>query len=227
MSITPETTVAELVAGQPATILVFQRHHIEFCCAGQVSLATVCAHERLDVIDLIEELRTAIREVTESADWNHASLAELVDHIQQRYHEHLYQELPRLGAMMEKVYSRHGDRWPQVLGPLRASFEFLAEDLVHHMRREDAILFPAIVAAEARLTRFALPEAIGVMERDHARADELLGEMRELTVGYQPPHDVCPTFRGLYFGLADLDRRMRLHVHLENDILFPRALELA
>lgn len=226
MSITPETTIASLVASQPATIPVFQRHGIEFCCAGEVSLATVCAHERIDVTALIHELDEAARPFTETEAWQSAPLSALVDHIQEHYHQHLYQELPRLGAMMAKVYTRHGDRLPRVLGPLQASLDCLTEDLVHHMRREDVILFPAIVAAEEQHTPFALRQAIGVMERDHARADELLAEMRELTGGYVPPEGACPTFRGLYFGLDDLEKRMHLHVHLENDILFPRALAL-
>lgn len=223
--------MADIVAGAPATIAVFQRHAIAFCCAGRVPLRVVCEKEGLDLPILLDELIEATHPFTDTGDWAHAPLPDIVAHIKRTYHEPLYRELPRLRAMLAKVVSRHGDRLADTLLPLRATFAELEEDLVLHMQREDAILFPTIVEFTSRLD-FAvagphpLAGPIAVMEQDHAHAEDALASIRELTRGYEAPADACPTFRGLYHGLGDLEHRMRLHVHLENDILFPRTLEL-
>jgi regulator of cell morphogenesis and NO signaling len=223
--------VADIVAEAPGTIAVFQRHQIEFCCAGHVPLDVVCEHEGLDVDALIEELEAATRPFSEAEDWDEAPLTDLVAHIKATYHEPLYQELPRLRAMIAKVVQRHGDVMPETLLPLQATFAELERDLTLHMSKEDAILFPAIVRFESMpgLTiegPHPLVGPITVMEHDHDHADDALAAIRSLTGGYEPPEGACPTFRGLYHGLSDLEHRMHLHVHLENDILFPRALRL-
>jgi regulator of cell morphogenesis and NO signaling len=231
MTISPSTHVADIVTAAPATIAVFQRHHIEFCCGGRVPLRVVCENEGLDIFRLLDELTAATKPFTDTRDWHQAPLPDLVAHIQQAYHGPLYEELPRLAAMLATVVSRHGDRMPDTLPPLQATFSGLEHDLHFHMRREDAILFPAIVRFASQPNEQArephpLLGPITVMERDHAEADDALDSLRRLTAGYQPPDGACPTFRGLYHGLSDLEHRMRLHVHLENDILFPRALAL-
>jgi regulator of cell morphogenesis and NO signaling len=228
MSITSATTLADLVADEPATIPILQRHDIAFCCAPPVALSEVCAQEHLDLETFLAELREAAAGFSESRDWQAAPLPELVTHIQTHYHQHLYAELPRLGAMLQRVVTRHGERLAETLGPLETAFEFLAADLTHHMQREDMVLFPAIIAADkGEPLRIPLADAIGVMERDHDRANEVIRQIRGITDGSHPPADACATFRGLYYGLADLEHRMRLHVHLENDILFPRALAIS
>jgi regulator of cell morphogenesis and NO signaling len=231
MAITPSDHVADIVTAAPGTIAVFQRHHIEFCCAGRVPLEQVCEHEGLDLSGMIEELTAATQPFGETRNWQDAPLAELVAHIQASYHQPLYHELPRLAAMLAKVVQRHGDRLPDTLQPLQATFSGLERDLVFHMRREDAILFPAVlrVASHADLglaSPHSLLEPITAMEHEHADVDDALATMRSLTSAYEPPPDACPTFRGLYYGLSELEYRMHLHMRLENDILFPRALAL-
>jgi regulator of cell morphogenesis and NO signaling len=231
MAITPSTHVADIVTEAPGTIAVFQRHAIEFCCGGHIPLEDVCTHEGLDVDTVIAELVAAAQPFAESGDWNTATLTDLVAHIQATYHEPLYQELPRLRAMLAKVVERHGDRMPETLLPLQATFTALERDLTLHMTKEDAILFPAIVRFEA-MPDFAvagphpLVGPITVMEHDHDHAGDALAAIRSLTGGYEPPDGACPTFRGLYHGLSELEHRMHLHVHLENDILFPKALRI-
>jgi regulator of cell morphogenesis and NO signaling len=231
MTITPAAHVADIVAAAPATIAVFQRHHIEFCCAGHVPLQDVCEHEGLDLEGMLRELMAATERFGETRDWQHAPLAQLIAHIQSSYHQPLYHELPRLAAMLTKVVQRHGDRFPDTLPALQATFVDFERDLIFHMRREDAMLFPAIArfATQADLLvtdPHPLLGPITAMEREHVDADNALAKMRSLTSGYEPPADACATFRGLYYGLSELEHRMHLHVHLENDILFPRALEL-
>jgi len=233
MLITTESTVAEIATHAPATIPVFQRHQIDFCCGGKSPLASVCAERHIDATALVAELEAAAAPQGDGPSWADATLTALVAHIQRRYHEHLRQELPRLEAMVAKVVSRHGDDMPDVLLPLQQTFLALQRDLLDHMHREDAVLFPFIVALEAGRP-LSNPKAaewinapIAVMEADHEHAGAALATMRGLTGGYAPPDWACPTFRGLYYGLAELESDMHVHVHLENHILFPRASQLA
>jgi regulator of cell morphogenesis and NO signaling len=165
-------------------------------------------------------------------DWTKASLTSLVAHIQARFHRPLQEEIPRLRAMVDKVVSRHGARLPR-LARLQQTFAGLQHELLDHMNKEDAVLFPAIAALERgeAPNRSAgwtwIDQPIVVMEAEHASAGAALERIAQLTDGHVPPADACPTFRGLYHGLAELERDMHVHVHLENHILFPRAAALA
>jgi regulator of cell morphogenesis and NO signaling len=233
MELTASTTVAAIAAAEPATIKVFQRHHIDFCCGGRIPVSEACADHDLDTDTLLAELRAVRAAADDPADWRLAPLKDLVAHIQARYHVPLRAELPRLSAMMEKVVSRHGKRMPETLLPLQEQFESLRRELIEHMAKEDTVLFPAVLALEANAADGAcagwswIEQPIDVMETEHEAAGAALATMRKLTQGYAPPEDACPTFRGLYYGLSELERDMHMHVHLENHVLFPRATRLA
>ena len=231
MTITPTSLVAGIATAHPASIKVFQRHRIDFCCGGNTALAGVCEQRQIAVSDLIAELEAALVTEADDTDWTRAPLAELVAHIQHRFHRPLEAELPRLRGMVDKVVSRHGDRRPATLLPLQATFARLQAGLLEHMAKEDAVLFPAIVALEsggsvAPDAWSEIDQPIAVLEAEHAAAGAALARLSDLTDGYVPPADACPTFRGLYHGLAELERDMHLHVHLENHVLFPRAAVL-
>jgi regulator of cell morphogenesis and NO signaling len=234
MTFDATTTVAEIARSAPATIKVFQQHGMDFCCGGRIPLGDACIATGLDTNEILAELDEATRTTSDARDWNEAPLTELIRHIQDRYHAPLREELPRLSAMMSKVVQRHGDRLPDVLPRLQATFEALQAGLLRHMRKEDVVLFPAIARAEAGANRgerrdynsWGFPEPLSVMEAEHDAAGAALAEMRNVTSGYMPPEDACPTWRGLYYGFADLERTMHVHVHLENNILFPRAMKL-
>jgi regulator of cell morphogenesis and NO signaling len=230
MQIRPDTLVAEIATAAPATIKVFQRHQIDFCCGGRIPLFEACADLSLDTDAVLAELRAAQATAEDAVDWRARPLAELVVHIQTRYHAPLREELPRLAAMMDKVVTRHGHRLPETLLPLQATFEALRRELLDHMAKEDAVLFPALVALQSAGPETRgwdwIAQPIHVMEAEHESAGAALARMREITHGYAPPEDACPTFRGLYFGLSQLERDMHHHVHLENHVLFPRAEHL-
>lgn len=233
MHITASTTVAEIAAAEPATIKVFQRHHIDFCCGGKIPVLEASAEHDLDTDALLAELRAARAAAEDPADWRVAPLKDLIAHIQARYHVPLRDELPRLAAMLDKVVQRHGNRLPDTLLPLQVTFESLQRELLDHMAREDAVLFPAVLALEVNAAADGTPtgwtwieQPIGVMEAEHEAAGAALATMRALTHGYAPPEGACPTFRGLYYGLSELEKDMHLHVHLENHVLFPRAARL-
>jgi regulator of cell morphogenesis and NO signaling len=232
MTIAPEMTVAAIATAAPATIRVFQQHHIDFCCGGKIPLAQACQAKGVNLDTVLGDLRAANVPQAETS-WADASLTALVRHIQTRYHEPLRVELPRLSAMLDKVVDRHADRLPGQLGILQTTFRGLQQELLAHMRKEDDLLFPVIVALESGEAATgpdagsSIASPIAAMEHDHDDAGAALGLMRELTHGYAPPEWACPTFRGLFYGLAQFETDMHLHVHLENNVLFPRAARLA
>ena len=226
-------SVGDLVAERPLRARVFESVGIDFCCGGKVPLAALCQARGLNLDRVLAELRAAVTPAAEQTNWAEASLTALVGHIQARYHEPLRVELPRISAMLAKVVSRHGDHLPGTLLPLQQTYETLQEELLDHMTKEDRILFPAIVALENG-DPLPMPDAsawisqpIGVMEAEHAAAGAALARIREVTDGFVPPDWACPTFRGLYHALAQLETDMHVHVFLENHVLFPRSAQLA
>ncbi len=233
MNITSQTRVADVAVTHPATIKVFQRYDIDFCCGGKLPIADACERRGLDPGQLVDELREVSRASAGEIDWQHRPMTELVAHIQEQYHVPLREELPRLSQMLEKVVVRHGDALPATLHRLQQTFAALETELMDHMAKEDAVLFPSIVAMETAGAAAAqrawtwIERPIDVMEAEHASAGEALERMRTITAGYTPPEWACPTFRGLYYGLSELERDMHVHVHLENHILFPRAAQRA
>lgn len=233
MTLTSDLTVAEIATTSPATIPVFQHHQIDFCCGGKVPLASVCQARGLDVDSVLAELQAAVAPAPDQTNWSDATLASIVAHIQARYHEPLRAELPRLAAMLSKVVSRHGSHLPETLLPLQQTFAALQVELLAHMVKEDRMLFPVIVALEngdplpAGNVAAWIAQPIDVMEAEHESAGAALARIRDLTHGFAPPEWACPTFRGLYHGLAQLETDMHLHVFLENHVLFPRAAKLA
>ena len=232
MEITPQTRVSEIVVHNPASTRVFHRHGIDFCCGGKRPLAEACAERRLDAEQIRQVIAALDPGEAEEKDWNAEPLAAIVEHIVARYHQPLREEFPRLAAMARKVTRAHGASHPEMIPALEERLNELAEDLLTHMMKEEQVLFPCIVALEKAATAGApLPRSpfgtvanpIAAMEADHDEAGRLLAEMNRLTGGYQLPEGACNTFRALFHGLAELEREMHLHVHLENNILFPRA----
>lgn len=228
MDITPQTPISTIVTEVPAAIAVLQKYGVAFCCTGATPLSAACAHHEVDADRLIADIESA-RAPRAGHAVTDQTMAEIIAHIQQRYHEPLRDELPRLSLMLAKVVQRHGERLHDVLPPLQEIFERFHDELLEHMSKEDQGIFPAIVALEAGAQGSPvgarwLKNPLDMLVADHTGAETALQRMRELTNSYTPPADACPTFRGVYYGLAELERDMQIHIHLENDILFPRAL---
>ena len=168
------------------------------------------------------------------ANWAGASAGELIGHIVGRHHSYVRSESPRLITMFDKVVSRHGQDHPE-LASIRDLFSALTQELFAHMLKEENILFPYLEKMEAAVTRGEIPPPavfgsvempISRMLADHDDAGELLAKMRVLSSGYRVPDSACPTYRALYHGLEEFERDLHQHVHLENNILFPRALHM-
>jgi regulator of cell morphogenesis and NO signaling len=228
MTITEHTTVGDIAAALPSSVRVFQRHRLDFCCGGKKPLSVACAELGLSAATLVQEIEVAAAEPDVSdRDWTTAPLHQLTAHIVATYHVPLREELPRLESMAARVARVHGQKAPRLLGRLEAIVGELAADLYAHMRKEEMVLFPAIGTIERGGTYpVPLGAPIDVMEGEHDRAGALLAELRALTDGYTLPAWACATVRALYQGLAGLETSMQAHVHLENNILFPRALAL-
>ena len=233
MTIDSRARVADIAAALPHSIPVFQQFGIDFCCGGDRPLQTACEEQGLATDDVARAIADAgAAPPADHRDWTHEPLAALADHIVERYHEPLGTELPRLGAMATRARDAHATKAPQLVERLHDVLAELAADLDAHMRKEEAVLFPAIRALEAaarsgEVSAPALAAPIRVMEQEHDRAGELLAELRTMTDDYVAPEWACRTVRGLYQGLEQLERDMHVHVHLENNVLFPRALRLA
>jgi regulator of cell morphogenesis and NO signaling len=229
VTITESTTIADIARDVPSSVRVFQRHGIDFCCGGKRPVGTVCREHSVKFADLVSAI-DASRDTSrsEARDWSREPLPDLIDHIVTTYHQPLDEELPRLEAMASKVAHAHGARAPH-LARLEAIVNELSDDLRIHMRKEEMVLFPAIVSLERGVHRLAVPLSapIAMMEHEHDRAGELLTELRLLTDRYEAPEWGCATLRALYAGLQEFEAAMHVHVHLENNVLFPRALQLA
>ena len=236
MHLTPETPVAEVASCHPATIRVFQRFDVDFCCGGKRPLAEVCDEKMITFGELCAALEAAGEQRAPDLPAADTPLDELIRFIVDTYHAELRQELPRLGQMMAKVLDAHGARHPELLPAAAATLRDLGEELEAHMLKEERVLFPAIerlvVQQADGQTGPGFPPRvirgpIAMMEHEHGDAAEALERLRRLTDGYAPPAGACNTFRGLYHGLAELERRLHEHIHLENNVLFPRAARLA
>lgn len=235
MNITPDTRVAEIATGNPATIRIFQRFGIDFCCGGKRPLREVCAEKQMTFGELRTALEAADGSGTTELPAADAPLAELVRFIVDEYHADLRGELPRLGQMAAKVLDAHGARYPEMLPALVSTLRELRQEVEDHMVKEERVLFPYVERLEAlaasgeglSASPFGSIQApIGMMEHEHETVGQALARLRELTGGYVPPADACNTFRGLYHGLAELEKELHEHIHLENNVLFPRAARL-
>jgi regulator of cell morphogenesis and NO signaling len=227
MTITENTTIGEIATALPSSVRVFHRHGIDFCCGGKKQIGDVCRERGLQFVSIAGEVEaTAASHAAPDRDWARESLDSLVGYILATYHEPLREELPRLQAMAKKVAAVHGDMDPR-LTRVSAIVADLSADLHAHMLKEELVLFPAIKALDAGATTPVRIDApIHVMEHEHDRAGALLAELRELTDGFAPPAWGCATLRALFHGLSELEASMHVHVHLENNVLFPRALRL-
>ena len=234
MNVTPQTTVAEIASAMPRAIPVFQKHGIDFCCGGRRALAEVCSEKGVGFEALVVEIETAsLQPADVASDWATEPLGALIDHIVVRYHASLKEELPRLQALAEKVATVHGANHPDTLPALRDTFRSLKDELDAHLEKEEHVLFPYVreleTAARGLRPSFSIPlglasGAIGVMEREHEVAGLALKTIHRLTDGFRPPDDACGSFRALYAGLEIFEADLHSHIHLENNILFPRAL---
>lgn len=223
------TTIADLVREVPARSRVFEKHRIDYCCGGKTSLTDACAEKGLSLDTISRQLDQVSAEPTAEPDPSGMSLTELCDHIETRHHDWLRQELPRLAMLIEKVARVHGDKHPW-MREIDQVFAGLTQELTSHMAKEEQVLFPLIRAMEAgdaaaRAPGRGVQDPIRVMEMEHDSAGDALARMCELSSTYTAPEGACNTFLATLDGLRELELDMHAHIHKENNVLFPRAMQ--
>jgi len=228
-------TVRDIALQQPTSIRVFERFGIDFCCGGRKPLAEACAASNLEIDAVLAALETAANgpaPLTE--DWSQASLEQLSAHIVAKHHAYAKTELPRLAILAQKVVNRHGDTHAE-LPRIQTLLAQLDEEMTQHFAKEEAVLFPYIASLErSTTTGTAKPKncfgtianPIAMMTEEHDAAGVLLAEIRQLSNQFTPPEGACPTYHAFYDGLNEFERDLHQHIHLENNILFPRAINL-
>jgi regulator of cell morphogenesis and NO signaling len=236
MTITNETTVREVAVSNPSSVRVFEKLGIDYCCGGGKSLQDVCEAKNIDLGSLLDRLNAAggISADPDLASWETAPLAKLIQHIVRRHHGYVRDEMPRLITLSEKVVARHGSGNPD-LSAVADCVRRLDQDMQTHMLKEEQVLFPHIARMEHELLAGKpLPAAffgsvknpVSAMVDDHDAAGALLKRIRMLTNDFTLPEGACPTFRAFFSSLQEFEQDLHRHVHLENNILFPRAVKL-
>ena len=234
MNIDATTTVGELASTIPHAPRVLEKFGIDYCCGGGQSLVDACTAKGADLTEVIRAIDNPEEKSGTHQNYYDLNQRELAEHIINTHHEFTRTEIHRISALIEKVVSVHGAHHPELL-ELRKTFADLAEDLTPHMMKEESVLFPYIVAVEATVTSdsacprppfMTVQNPVRMMQIEHDLAGELLRKLRRITSNYSVPTDGCVTYRTLYEGFRQFEEDLHLHIHLENNILFPRAIDM-
>jgi len=228
------TTIRAIVADDYRAAAVFQKHGIDFCCGGNRPVADACDEKGIDARLVASELRAALASESDQprvAAWD---LDFLADYIVTNHHAYVRSAIETIGAHTRKVAGVHGENHPETI-EIAARFEEIAAEMTSHMAKEERVLFPYIKAlAVAKREGGPAPRApfgsianpIRMMEAEHQAAGDTMAAIRRLSQDYAPPADACTTYQVTYKELAAFEADLHRHVHLENNILFPRALDL-
>jgi regulator of cell morphogenesis and NO signaling len=216
---TSSTTLADLAVTYPAADRVFYRNGLDFCCGGRRPLADACAARGLDAKALIADIEEESAAVADKRRWDEEPLDALIKFIVDTYHHRLRETFPDLIRMAARVEDRHADK-PECPRGLTTQLQLMHEAVLDHLEKEEQVLFPLIASGRGQ---FAVGPA-HVMEMEHDEHARNLGELRRLTNNMQPPENACITWRALYLGLQQFEEELMVHIHLENNVLFPRAL---
>jgi regulator of cell morphogenesis and NO signaling len=225
-------TLAQIVNENHEAATIFEKYDLDFCCRGKRSLEAACEEGQLPAETIAEELGVALkRNGSAPVDFDKMSLTALADYIISMHHDYTKKALPQIFYYLQKVSSKHGDRHTE-LYKIFEKFSELKDDMEMHMQKEELILFPKIkdlekAAQNNERSAFSIQIPITVMEDEHEHAGNLLKEIRDLSDNYNPPVDACTTYRLSFAALQAFEADLHQHVHLENNILFPRAIKLS
>ncbi|MFS8616749.1 MAG: iron-sulfur cluster repair di-iron protein [Solitalea sp.] len=239
MNISSDTKVGRLVVDHPVTADVFEKYGIDFCCNGNKTLAAACEEKQISFETLRTELlerkqRAEEQNLVSGPDFRTWPLDLLADYIEKTHHRYVERNLPALCRYLEKIKMVHGQAHPE-LETIAAIFSESAGELTKHMKKEELILFPFI----RKLSRMkekgqsvepsaagAVQHPVRMMMHDHDAEGERFRKIAKLSNNYTPPADSCATYRAAYAKLEEFERDLHQHIHLENNLLFPRAIEM-
>ncbi|WP_445665835.1 iron-sulfur cluster repair di-iron protein [Fodinibius sp. AD559] len=234
MSITKERTIGQIVKDDYRTAQVFQEYGLDFCCGGNRTIEEACGNKEINPSEVIQALDQLNNAGSKENNYDQWSLDFLVDYIVNNHHEFTRNKLPEIGKYAKKVAEVHGDRHEE-LNEIYYEFTMLHTEIFNHLDKEERILFPYIkqlVEAEKKGTKPEKPEfgeaanPIAMMEEEHDEAGTSMAKISRLSNNFTPPEDACTTYRLLYENLEGFEKDLHKHIHLENNILFPKALEL-
>ena len=237
MGVTTEKTIRELALEKPGAARVFEKLGIDYCCGGKQTLEQACRTASLPVdtvLDALEVAHHSGQSYPKDTDWQTEPLGDLISHIRNTHHKYTREEIVRLGPLFDKVCAVHGKRHPELL-QLRETFQGLAQELTAHLMKEEMVLFPYVERMEESVIQKEpiLPAPFGtvqnpvaMMEHEHDSAGNALRDLRASSNGYVAPADACVSYQTLYKTLAEFEADLHQHIHLENNILFPRAIAL-
>jgi regulator of cell morphogenesis and NO signaling len=235
MNLSTETRVNEIALSHPGARRVLEDAGVDYCCGGGKSLADACLHAGVTADEILKRLRRNA-ELAEPGDmeWTSASLAELTRHIRERHHQYVRDSIPRVRALLAKIREKHGSKHREI-EEIEKLFGDVAREMTAHMQKEEQILFPYIDALERSAGGSSTVEPpffqtvrnpIHAMMQEHDSAGELVRKIHKASNEYKAPADACTSFQATYHELREFEEDLHLHVHLENNILFPRAVEL-
>ncbi len=228
-NIRSDMSLGDLITGYPSLARVLEHRGFDYCCGGRQTIADVCQGRGLDPEAFITEIADEVTD-SQAEAWAEMDVVTLIDHLETTHHSYLKQELPRLTSLIEKVETVHRTHHPELTDIARC-YRALRADLEPHLQKEEQILFPMVreLATSVTALRFhcgSLQNPISVMIAEHQQAGQLLDQLSDLTNYYQPPDDACKSYQACFIGLAELNADTRLHIHKENNVLFPAVVAL-
>jgi len=226
--------IGNMVAEDFRTAAIFKRHGIDFCCKGGRTIEDACSNKKLDAESIYEELEALPKNEGSAIDFNSWPLDLLTDYIEKTHHRYVEEKTPVLQAFLDKLCKVHGGRHPELF-EINTLFNDSAHDLAAHMKKEELILFPFVRnMVKAKISGISLPQAhfgtvenpVHMMEHEHTVEGERFRRIAEITNEYLPPADACNTYKVAFAMLQDFENDLHKHIHLENNILFPKAIRL-
>ena len=230
MKFSKENIVGEVVAKDYRTASVFKSHRIDFCCKGNRSINEVCEKNNLNANSLIEELNQATQLSDEGInDFQSWDMDLLADYIEKKHHRYVEKKIPELKTYLNKISEVHGERHPELI-EIEALFTASAHELMSHMKKEEMILFPYVrkMTTDENSQRppfGTVQNPINMMMHEHDNEGERFRRIAALSDDYNPPQDACTTYQVAYAMLKEFEEDLHRHIHLENNILFPKAIE--
>jgi regulator of cell morphogenesis and NO signaling len=236
MTINATKTVRELATEIPGATRVFEKIGIDYCCGGGKTIEEACAAAGISVDEIARSLDRSTQAGGSDAGtrWQAEPLSKLTSYIVSKHHVFTREELERLDQLVAKVCSVHGQNHPELL-LIRGHFQDLKRDLIPHMQKEEMILFPFIEQMDAAVSAGkpapvpvfgTIQNPVRMLMMEHDAAGEILKQIRQLSGGFAVPEDACISYETLYKALETLELDLHQHIHLENNILFPRAVEM-
>ena len=235
MNFNDGTKVKDIALSNPAARKILEDAGVDYCCGGGKSLHEACLHADVPAEEILNRLRENSKDISpEEANWISAPLGDLTRHIRERHHRYVREAIVRVQTLLDKVGAKHGENHPEITD-IQRLFTEVGREMIMHMQKEEQILFPYIDALEKATSAHSSVEPpffqtvrnpIHAMMKEHDAAGELVKQIRKASLEYTTPADACTSYKALYQDLREFEADLHQHVHLENNILFPRSVEM-